>query len=50
VFTSLINTLSQKDLSKNILDSIKSDDGVKVFTQIPGERENNLSRKGLAKE
>ena len=38
VFIPLPYTLSRKDLSKNILDSIKSGDGVKVFI---GFREGN---------
>ena len=36
MFTSLLNTLSQEDLSKNILDSIKRGDGVKVFSGFLG--------------
>ena len=47
MFTSLLNTLSQEDLSKNILDSIKSGDGVKVFSGFLGAK-NKIPRNQLA--
>jgi hypothetical protein len=42
VFTPLLITLWRRDPNKNILNSIKDDHGVNVFSQIAGERENNL--------
>jgi hypothetical protein len=41
VFTLLLSTLWRRDLNKNIPDLIENGDRVKVFSQIPGERENN---------
>jgi hypothetical protein len=45
VFTAPLNTLYQMDLNKNIPFSIENCYRVKVFSQIPGGRENNLKAK-----
>jgi len=47
LLTPRLNTLSQKDLSKNILDSIKNGGGVKVFSGFLGDK-NKISRIQLA--
>ena len=47
MFTPLPYTFSRRDLSKNILDSIKSRDGVKVFSGFLGAK-NKIPRNQLA--
>ena len=47
VFTPLLNTLWQRDLNKDILDSMESGDGVKVFIGFLGDK-NKIPRNQLA--
>ncbi|MFH1674330.1 MAG: hypothetical protein ABIF87_13015 [Pseudomonadota bacterium] len=42
MFTPVLNTVKDDDIVKIIEYSGDELDGVKVFSQIPGERENNL--------
>jgi hypothetical protein len=42
VFPPPLNTPWRRDPNKNILDSKENGYRVNVFSQIPGERENNL--------
>ena len=42
MFTPALNTVKEDDIVNIIQYSSDEPDGVKVFSQIPGERENNL--------